>query len=352
MKITALYQTVSLVAFITAFAGCIPVTIILFRLDVSPELLITVLLTTFLLIFVTALVTGRILVTRFYYSRLRELYKMILQFTVKVIGINIIPEKVTDTHLQEEILRLVRELETTDKAEIVHLKELEVFRREFLGNVSHELKTPIFTIQGYVHTLLEGGIEDQEINILYLQKAAKSIDRLISIVDDLESISKLEAGELILEHRTFDIQDLIHEVIESLELKANESAIKITQENDGIKYYVYADKDRIRQVLVNLVVNSVKYGKKGGQTVIKVYDHQDYVTVNVTDDGIGIEKQHVGRLFERFYRVDKSRSREQGGTGLGLAIVKHIIEAHGQKISVESTYGTGSTFQFTLKKSI
>ncbi len=154
MKITALYQTVSLVAFITAFAGCIPVTIILFRLDVSPELLITVLLTTFLLIFVTALVTGRILVTRFYYSRLRELYKMILQFTVKVIGINIIPEKVTDTHLQEEILRLVRELETTDKAEIVHLKELEVFRREFLGNVSHELKTPIFTIQGYVHTLL------------------------------------------------------------------------------------------------------------------------------------------------------------------------------------------------------
>ncbi len=352
MKITALYQTVSLVAFITAFAGCIPVTIILFRLDVSPELLITVLLTTFLLIFVTALVTGRILVTRFYYSRLRELYKMILQFTVKVIGINIIPEKVTDTHLQEEILRLVRELETTDKAEIVHLKELEVFRREFLGNVSHELKTPIFTIQGYVHTLLEGGIEDQEINILYLQKAAKSIDRLISIVDDLESISKLEAGELILEHRTFDIQDLIHEVIESLELKANESAIKITQENDGIKYYVYADKDRIRQVLVNLVVNSVKYGRKGGQTVIKVYDHQDYVTVNVTDDGIGIEKQHVGRLFERFYRVDKSRSREQGGTGLGLAIVKHIIEAHGQKISVESTYGTGSTFQFTLKKSI
>ncbi len=352
MKITALYQSVSLIALITALAGCIPVSIILFRLDASANLLVAVLLTTFFMIFITSLVAGRILITRFYYSRIRDLYNTVLQFTVKIKGTNIIPQKVPDLQLSTGIIRLVQELETTDKAEIVHLKELEVFRREFLGNVSHELKTPIFTIQGYVHTLLEGGIEDAEINILYLQKAAKSIDRLISIVDDLESISKLEAGELILEHRTFDIQDLIHEVIESLELKARESAIRISHENTATKYYVYADKDRIRQVLVNLVVNSIKYGKHGGQTIIKVDDHQDYVTVNVSDDGIGIEKQHVSRLFERFYRVDKSRSREQGGTGLGLAIVKHILEAHGQQISVESTSGTGSTFQFTLKKSI
>jgi two-component system phosphate regulon sensor histidine kinase PhoR len=199
---------------------------------------------------------------------------------------------------------------------------------------------------------LEGGIEDNDINILYLQKAAKSIDRLISIVDDLESISRLEAGELILENRTFDINELITDVIESLELKAKDSAIAITLDvPPGIQQYVYADKDRIRQVMVNLLVNSIKYGKKGGFTHVKVEDHDDFVTIEVSDDGIGIEKQHVGRLFERFYRVDKSRSREQGGTGLGLAIVKHIIEAHGQKITVDSTPVLGTTFTFTLKKS-
>ncbi len=251
-----------------------------------------------------------------------------------------------------EINKILIEWEQGNKDEIVHLKELESFRKEFLGNVSHELKTPIFTIQGYIHTLIDGGIEDQEINMLYLQKAGKSIDRLISIVDDLESISKLEAGELILENRTFDIHELVLDVMESLELKAKENNITLSlKEEETGKVYVYADKDRIRQVLVNLLVNSIKYGKRGGATEVDIDQHDDDVVIEVKDNGIGIEKHHLSRLFERFYRVDKSRSREQGGTGLGLAIVKHIMEAHAQKINVESTPGIGTTFTFTLKKS-
>lgn len=288
---------------------------------------------------------------KFFYHNIRIIYRNILQ--LKTSPSATIPRKISDDKVLNEINRILIEWEKNNKEEIVHLKELETFRKEFLGNVSHELKTPIFTIQGYIHTLLDGGIEDQDINILYLQKAAKSIDRLISIVDDLESISKLEAGELILENRTFDINELILDVIESLELKAKENNISMVLISDNVieKCYVFADKDRIRQVLVNLLVNSIKYGKRNGQTRITVEDHGDYFTIEIADNGIGIEKHHLTRLFERFYRVDKSRSREQGGTGLGLAIVKHIIEAHGQKISVDSTPGEGTVFTFTLKKS-
>lgn len=352
MKKPDLLRTIFQIALIAAVTGAAIIATVLYRSQESTGSILIGTGITFLVLFGSAFLAGKLLITQFYYSQLRDLYNTILQFTVKAKGLNGIQKKVGNIHLKREILRLIRELETSDKAEIVHLKELEVFRKEFLGNVSHELKTPIFTIQGYVHTLLEGGIEDQDINILYLQKAAKSIDRLISIVDDLESISKLEAGELILENRTFDIIDLIQEVIESLELKAKESSVTLIFEGpSGTHQYVYADKDRIRQVLVNLLVNSIKYGKRGGNTKINVEDHDDYLTVDVADDGIGIEKQHLGRLFERFYRVDKSRSREQGGTGLGLAIAKHIMEAHGQKISVDSESGSGTTFIFTLKKS-
>lgn len=324
----------------------------MFYLDLAPEKFLPASLLASFIIFFLCFLAGNKFVTGLYYDQLRDLYHAIHKFSERAAVINSIPKKIADKNLQREIFRLIRELETSDKAEIVHLKELEVFRKEFLGNVSHELNTPIFTIQGYVHTLLEGGIEDEDINILYLQKAAKSIDRLISIVDDLESISRLEAGELILENRTFDIQDLIFDVIESLEMKAKESEIKlISTKPAGQPLYVYADKDRIRQVLVNLIVNSIKYGKSGGTTVITVMNETDIITVAVEDNGIGIEKLHIGRLFERFYRVDKSRSRDQGGTGLGLAIVKHIIEAHSQKISVESTPGVSTSFTFTLKKS-
>ncbi|MFL5765824.1 MAG: sensor histidine kinase [Bacteroidia bacterium] len=236
------------------------------------------------------------------------------------------------------------------KDEIERLHKLEVYRKEFLGNVSHELKTPIFNIQGYVLTLLDGGLEDPSINRNYLERAEKSVDRMITIIDDLEAISQLETGELQLEPEKFDIAALAKDVADAQEMKATAKGIILTLPEEIKPLYVMADRFRIRQVIVNLIVNSVKYGKEYGETKIRFYDVGENVMVEIADNGIGIGKEHLPRLFERFYRVDKSRSREQGGTGLGLAIVKHIIEAHNQTISVMSTEGAGTVFSFTLKK--
>ncbi|MDF2437369.1 MAG: histidine kinase [Bacteroidota bacterium] len=236
------------------------------------------------------------------------------------------------------------------KNEIERLKKLEVYRKEFLGNVSHELKTPIFNIQGYVLTLLDGGLEDETINRDYLARAEKSIDRMITIIDDLEAISQLETGELQIEPERFDIVALAKDVCEAQEMKATARGIILTLPDDSRQMFVYADRFRIRQVLVNLVVNSVKYGKEYGETRIRFYDAGEKISIEVADNGLGIAKEHLPRLFERFYRVDKSRSREMGGTGLGLAIVKHIIEGHNQTINVMSTEGVGTVFSFTLKK--
>jgi two-component system phosphate regulon sensor histidine kinase PhoR len=236
------------------------------------------------------------------------------------------------------------------KDEIERLQKLEVYRKEFLGNVSHELKTPIFNIQGYVLTLLDGGLEDPNINRNYLERAEKSIDRMITIVDDLEAISQLEMGELQIEPERFDIYALAKDVADAQEMKATAKGIMLSLPEDNRSYFVYADRFRIRQVLVNLIVNSVKYGKEYGETKIRFHDVGENIMIEIADNGIGVKKEHLPRLFERFYRVDKSRSREQGGTGLGLAIVKHIIEAHGQTINVMSTEGAGTVFSFTLKK--
>lgn len=245
----------------------------------------------------------------------------------------------------------VKEWEKDRNDEIAELKKMENFRKEFLGNVSHELKTPLFNIQGYIHTLLEGALDDPEVNVNYLQRASKSVERLCFIVDDLEAISKLESGELILDQRTFDIRDLVHEVFESIELKAKEMDIRTAFKDGSDKqFYVVADKDRVRQVLVNLLINSIKYGKRQGISSVGFYDMDEKILIEITDNGIGVDSKHLPRIFERFYRVDKSRSREQGGTGLGLAIVKHIIEAHHQTINVRSTAGIGTTFAFTLMK--
>lgn len=236
------------------------------------------------------------------------------------------------------------------KDEIERLKKLEVYRKEFLGNVSHELKTPIFNIQGYVLTLLDGGLEDPSINRNYLERAERSIDRMITIVDDLEAISQLETGELQIEPERFDIIALARDVADAQEMKASAKGIILTLSEETKPFNVFADRFRIRQVFVNLIVNSVKYGKEHGETKIRFYDVGENIVVEIADNGIGIKKEHLPRLFERFYRVDKSRSREQGGTGLGLAIVKHIIEAHNQTINVMSTEGAGTVFSFTLKK--
>jgi two-component system, OmpR family, phosphate regulon sensor histidine kinase PhoR len=236
------------------------------------------------------------------------------------------------------------------KNEIERLKKLEVYRKEFLGNVSHELKTPVFNIQGYVLTLLDGGLEDASINRNYLIRAEKSVDRMITIIDDLEAISSLETGELQIEPERFDIVALAKDVIDAQEMKATAKGIILILSDEIKSLFVIADRFRIRQVFVNLIVNSVKYGREYGETKIRFYDSGENITVEIADNGIGISSEHLPRLFERFYRVDKSRSRDQGGTGLGLAIVKHIIEAHNQTIRVNSTEDVGTTFSFTLKK--
>ena len=236
-------------------------------------------------------------------------------------------------------------------AEIDRLRELEKYRKDFVGNVSHELKTPIFNIQGYILTLLDGGLEDPNINRLYLERTEKSIDRMISIVEDLESITKLESGELKLNIESFDLVKLTEEVFD-LELRdANAKRINMNFQAKATKpVLVMADKKRIFEVISNLVSNAIKYGKKGGNINVVFYDMDNMVLIEVSDDGIGIEKKDLIRIFERFYRVDKSRSRVQGGTGLGLSIVKHIIEAHEQRIDVKSQIDTGTTFTFMLER--
>lgn len=235
------------------------------------------------------------------------------------------------------------------KNEADRLKKLELYRKEYIGNVSHELKTPIFNIQGYILTLLDGGLEDPKVNRDYLVRAEKSVERMINIIEDLESISQLETGELVIEPERFDIVALARDVCEGQEMKAAAKGIIFSIKKDE-PVFVFADRFRIRQVLTNLVVNSVKYGKEYGETTLRFSDSNGLVKIEVSDNGIGIAPESLPRLFERFYRVDKSRSREMGGTGLGLSIVKHILEAHNQSIHVTSTAGEGSAFSFTLKK--
>lgn len=241
----------------------------------------------------------------------------------------------------------------TNDREIARLKEAEHFRKQYLGNVAHELKTPIFNIQGYISTLLDGGLEDELINRKYLERAEKSIDRLINIVNDLDTISKLESSMNQLDMERFDIVALAKEIAEQAEIEADKKGIVLSvkgAENLPSPFWVLADKHYIGQVFVNLVINSIRYGKEGGMTRIRFRDMLDRILVEVEDNGQGIGKEDLPRIFERFYRTDKGRSREQGGTGLGLAIVKHIVEAHGERISVRSEPGVGSTFSFTLKK--
>jgi len=235
-------------------------------------------------------------------------------------------------------------------AEIEHLKDTEQFRRDFLGNVSHELKTPIFNIQGYILSLLEGALEDKAINRKYLLRTQKSVERMISIVEDLESISYLENNVEEIKFGQFDIVATCSAVLDALEDKANQNTVSIVFDKEYKPILVQADEQKISQVLTNLLVNSIKYGNQNGLTKVHFFDMNDVLLVEVSDDGIGIEEPYLARLCERFYRVDDSRSREKGGTGLGLSIVKHIIESHQQTLNIRSTVGEGSTFSFTLKK--
>ncbi len=252
----------------------------------------------------------------------------------------------------EALTREVKKFATDKKLEIEMLKVREEYRREFLGNVSHELKTPLFTVQGYISTLLDGAMDDKNVRKKYLKRAEKGVERLIYIIEDLDMITKLEVGDLNLEFSEFDIVELIQNVFDLLEMKADKKKINLSfGDNDIQPIFVYGDKDKIQQILENLIVNSIKYGKEGGLTEVSVIKlTKRKVLIQISDNGEGIEKQNIPRLFERFYRVDKSGARSEGGSGLGLAIVKHIIEAHKEKIYVESEFGIGSEFSFSLTK--
>ncbi len=288
-------------------------------------------------------------IDRFVYAKIKPIYKTLNSFNVSKKDKEMIPG---DDILNEASQKVESWMNDRTK-EIQQLKKMEKYRKEFIGNVSHELKTPVFNIQGYILTLLDGGMDDPDINKLFLKRTEKSIDRMISIIEDLEAISKLESGELKLEKEIVDLRRLVEDVFEMQEMRAREKKITLRSGEDLDKpVYVNIDKQRIHQVLSNLVVNSINYGKKKGETVVNVYDMDNRVLVEVKDDGIGISEKHLPRIFERFYRVDKSRSREQGGTGLGLSIVKHIIEAHGQSINVSSEQGKGTSFTFTLEKAM
>tara|TARA_B100001057_G_scaffold39003_1_gene35116 strand:+ start:14012 stop:15019 length:1008 start_codon:yes stop_codon:yes gene_type:complete len=293
------------------------------------------------LLFVPNLLVTYFLLNKFFYDRIKVIYKSIYKFkgTSKIAEIDI-------DHVEKE----AKEWADAKEEELDQMKKDDNYRREFIGNVSHELKTPIFNIQGYLQTLIDGGLNDENINLKYLKRANKSVDRMINIIDDLEVISRLETEQDELDFQKFNIVELVHEIFDLMEMKASEMNINLKLKNESQGVTVVADRNKIQQVLMNLVSNSIKYGKDGGDVIIRFFDMHNNMLIEVSDNGIGIAQESLDRLFERFYRVDKNRSREIGGTGLGLAIVKHILEGHNQTINVRSTKGKGSTFSFILPK--
>lgn len=299
-----------------------------------------------ILVFISSFLILQYRAEKFIYKRVKKIYD-----DVSLLESSTFQDQPITTDMKtltEEIEKFAK----GKKLEIETLKVRENYRKEFLGNVSHELKTPLFTVQGYILTLLEGGaLKDKSIRKKYLQRAGKGVERLIYIVKDLDMITKIESGTFNLEYEDFDVVELIQNVFEMLEMKAARKNISLVFDTDYKPLHVRADKERIQQVLINLIVNSVKYGKEDGTTEISIENLvKNKVIVRITDNGEGIEKQNIPRIFERFYRVDKSGSRKEGGSGLGLSIVKHIIEAHKEKIYVESVFGVGSEFSFTIEK--
>jgi len=286
----------------------------------------------------------------FIYRKIKLIYKTIHHFkTTQLKNTNYMADLNVDPikKVNEEVIQWA----TDQKQEISELRATEQYRKDFLGNVSHELKTPIFNIQGYIETLLDGAVNDEEVKIKFLKKAASSAERLNTLVNDLLDISKLESGTLNMNYSMFDICELTKEVFDSYTNLAELKSIRLKiKDGCDFPFKVLGDKDRIRQVLNNLIGNSIAYGREEGVTRVGFYDMDKNILTEVSDDGDGIEPEHLPRLFERFYRTEKSRSRHSGGSGLGLSIVKHIMEAHHQTINVRSTIGEGTTFGFTLKK--
>lgn len=288
---------------------------------------------------------------RFIYRKIKLIYKFIYQTKAtrreEYFYENVLPQRSI-----EEVSADVQKWADQKKNEIELLKANEQFRKEFLMNLAHELRTPIFSVQGYVDTLHGGAINDPEVNMKFLSNASKSIDRLVRLVDDLDEISKLESGKIPLIQEAFSIQELIKEVYEELLFKAKDKNIQLVMKKGTERpLFVYADKQKIKQVIVNLVDNAIKYGNENGSVIAGCYEvDEKNVYIEISDDGPGIAEEHLPRIFERFYRADRSRARAIGGTGLGLAIVKHIIEAHGQTVNARSKPGVGSSFGFTLDR--
>lgn len=305
---------------------------------------------TFFVGFITSYIVFYYLIEKYLYSKIKLIYKLIHNLKLgrdlrDALGESTSVDPIGD--VEKEVKDWARE----KKVEIEELRRQEKFRKEFLSNISHEFKTPLFAIQGYIEAILDDEADDKDMTLQFLKKAQRNVDRLSYLINDLNEISKLETGEIPINYTKFRINDLVKEVFEQLELRAKQHQIKlIFKQKYDEAFLVRADRDKVCQVLINLIDNSFKYGKQGGSTSVSLFELHDQILVEVTDDGAGINEKYLPRLFERFFRIDSSRSREVGGSGLGLAIVKHIIEAHQQTINVRSTEGVGSTFGFTLQK--
>lgn len=338
-------KTKEFASLLTAFIATAIIAAVMIVYGAQWWMTLTVSLSAYILIALATL----LIIRKYVAYKLKPIYSIVLSRDVHT---KEVLSELRDKRVENIGEELTAWADTNDR-EIARLKQAEQFRKQYLGNVAHELKTPIFNIQGYISTLLDGGLEDELINRKYLERAEKSIDRLINIVNDLDTISKLESSMNRLDMERFDIVALAKEIAEQAEIEADRKGIVLSvkgAENLPSPFWVQADKHYIGQVFVNLVINSIRYGREGGMTRIRFRDMLDRILVEVEDNGQGIGKEDLPRIFERFYRTDKGRSREQGGTGLGLAIVKHIVEAHGERISVRSEPGVGSTFSFTLKK--
>lgn len=331
---------------LSALAIAIPVGLVVYLLQCNSMIALIL----FIIFFIGSYFLIRFVFESFINRKIKLIYKFIHQTKAskreETYYKYILPKKGIE-EVKDEVVAWAEQ----QSAEIEMLKNNEVYRKEFLQNLAHELKTPIFAIQGYVDTLLGGAINNQAVNTKFLENAAKNVDRMVHLVNDLDEISKLESGKLALNKVNFVVQDLIREVFETLSIKTSARNIKCSiKKGCELPITVFADKEKIRQVMNNLVVNSIKYGKIDGNIVASVYKTDgEHVLVEFSDDGIGIGEVHLMRIFERFYRTDKGRSRNVGGSGLGLAICKHIIEAHGQTIHVRSKLNIGTTIGFTLE---
>lgn len=326
----ALFATLTLAIFVLAFS----------------EISVFWMLFFFILFFFLAFFILQYRIEKFMYARVKKIYK-----DVRLLDEENFPKPSITTDM-EELTREVERFAQDKKLEIETLNIRENYRKEFLGNISHELKTPLFTVQSYILTLMDGAMKDKKVRKEYLKRASKGVDRLIYIVKELDMIAKLEVGGLVLERENFNIVPMARNILEMLEMKAAKKNISLVFDKEyADEIIVNADKERIEQVLTNLVVNSLKNGKQDGTTEISLENlSENKFLVRVTDNGEGISKENLPRIFERFFRVDKSGSRKEGGSGLGLSIVKHIVEAHNEKIYVESQWGIGSEFSFTLEK--